>query len=124
MKILSSPRAADLERMNTEELRDNFLIDDLFVPGHIRLAYTDLDRLIAGGIVPQTEIEFPAFRELGTSYFTERREVGIINIGDEGLITAGDQSYPMNHLDCLYIGTGEERVRFQPARADRRRSIF
>ena len=112
MKILSSPRPADLERMNTEELRAHFLIDNLFVPGHVHMAYTDLDRLIAGGIVPQTEIEFPAFRELGTSYFTERREVGIINIVEEGLITAGDQSYPMNHLDCLYIGTGEERVTF------------
>lgn len=98
--------------MNTEEVREHFLVEDLFVPGHIRMAYTGLDRLIVGGVMPETEIELPALRETGTGYFTERREVGVINIGDKGVVAAGRQSYELDHLDCLYIGTGEERVTF------------
>ncbi len=112
MKILSSPRAADVHHLDTDELRAHFLIDSLFAPGEMRLVYTDLDRLIVGGVAPQSGIELPVRRELGTSYFTERREVGVINIGDKGVISVGDRNCEMDHLDCLYIGTGEEHVTF------------
>jgi 4-deoxy-L-threo-5-hexosulose-uronate ketol-isomerase len=112
MKILSPPCAEEVGSLTSAELRDRFLIESLFVPGQLNLTYTNLDRLIVGSILPEAEIVLPGFRELGTSYFTERREIGVLNIGQAGMIAVGEESYGMNRLDCLYIGTGEERVTF------------
>jgi 4-deoxy-L-threo-5-hexosulose-uronate ketol-isomerase len=101
--------------MTTGQIRARLLIDGLFTPGAIEMVYTDLDRLIAGGIMPGDQIALPAFEELGSSYFTERREIGIINIGDAGEVRAGGISYPLGHLDCLYIGVGEPDISFRNA---------
>ena len=43
------PDAAAL--MGTDELRQNVLIEDLFVPGQIKLTYSHDDRMIVGGAV-------------------------------------------------------------------------
>jgi 4-deoxy-L-threo-5-hexosulose-uronate ketol-isomerase len=99
--------------MTTEELRRHFLIDGLFTPGGVEMVYTDLDRLIAGGVMPDGEVELPAYEELASSYFTERRELGVINIGDPGEVRVGCSTYPLGHLDCLYIGIGEPQISFR-----------
>ena len=63
------------------------------------MVYTDLDRLIPGGIMPDREVGLPAYEELASSYFRERRELGVINIGEPGEITVGRSTYPLAHLD-------------------------
>lgn len=100
--------------MSTEELRQAFLVDRLFAPGEVRLVYTDLDRMIVGGVVPREEMRLNGSRELGTAYFTERREVGVINLGGLGTVRVGGKAFELERLDCLYIGCGEEDVRFEP----------
>ena len=68
--------------LDTEDLRRNFLIEDLFVPGEVSMTYSHVDRMIAGGIVPtDKDLSLPVGKELGTDYFLQRREMGIINIG-------------------------------------------
>lgn len=100
--------------MTTRELREAFLIDSLFQSGELRLSYIDLDRAVVGMAVPQEKaIALPAESELRAQYFTERRELGALNIGAGGTIEVEGKSYSMENLDCLYIGRGNAQVLFR-----------
>lgn len=112
------PRPAELVRMNSEEIRDAFLLADLFTPDEFRITLTDADRLAGGGIIPASPIRLPAPSVFGTSYFTERRELGVFNIGSKGLVQADGERFELEQFDCLYIGAGTEEVVFEPAGGD------
>lgn len=114
MKLHYSPSPAEANVLGTEELRAAFLIGDLFQPGAVTAHYTDLDRMIVGAAVPTTApLGLPNAKETGTSFFLERREIGILNIGAAGAIVVGGKRYAMDPLDCLYIGLGERDVSFE-----------
>jgi len=105
-------------RMNTAELRDSYLVDSIFVPGEIHFHYIDVDRTVAGGAVPTTTpLKLGTYEQLRAAYFTERRELGVLNIGGPGVVTAGGQRFGMAKLDCLYIGRGTADVVFESADA-------
>lgn len=100
-------------RMTSEEIRETFLIEELYVPGELRLAYVDLDRAVAGMAAPvDGPISLPSDPALRANYFTERRELGALNIGGGGMIHVNGESYGLDNLDCLYIGRGNEQVSF------------
>jgi 4-deoxy-L-threo-5-hexosulose-uronate ketol-isomerase len=100
-------------RMNTDELRETFLIQSLYEPGKLQLDYVDLDRAVVGFAAPlEAPIALPTYPELRAEYFTERRELGALNIGDAGTITVEGKSYDLNNLDVLYIGRGNKQVTF------------
>lgn len=106
-------------RMTPEELREGFLVSDLFHEGELTYVASDLDRVILGGAVPTAEpLAVTAPPETGTDQLTERREVGILNIGGPGTATVGGEEYEMKPLDCLYVGRGAEQVRLASASAD------
>lgn len=113
MSTVWSPRAEELDLLSTASLRESFLVEDLFEPGALKMVATDLDRMTVGGAMPMGELSLPAFREFGTSYFTERRELGIINIGAPGAVRVGAETYSLDLLDCLYIGKGQPEIAFQ-----------
>jgi 4-deoxy-L-threo-5-hexosulose-uronate ketol-isomerase len=113
MKLHYFPTPEATNTLSTEELRARFLLGGLFQPGAITAHYTDLDRMITGAALPTTgSLSLPSAKETGTSYFLERREVGILNLGAEGLVRVGGTTYPLGPLDCLYIGQGEKDVLF------------
>lgn len=113
MKLHYFPTPESANILSTEELRGRFLIGDLFKPGALTAHYTDLDRMIVGAAVPAGEsLELPTVKETGTSFFLERREIGILNLGHEGLVRVGATPYALGHLDCLYVGQGEQDVLF------------
>jgi 4-deoxy-L-threo-5-hexosulose-uronate ketol-isomerase len=100
-------------RMTTEELRDTFLLDSLFEPGQLHLNYVDLDRAVVGFAAPlDAPIALPTDPALRAEYFTERRELGALNIGCAGVITVEGKSYDLDNLDLLYIGRGNKQVSF------------
>jgi len=100
--------------MDTEELRETFLLEGMFEAGGIELAYVDLDRAVIGSAVPTTDaLHLQTQPELRSEFFLERREMGVLNVGGKGLVTVNDTSYPMGKLDCLYVGRGTRRVRFE-----------
>ncbi len=103
-----------VERMNTEELRDEFLINNLFQAGKLSLVYSHIDRVIVGGAVPtDSAVKLEASKhDLAADYFLERREIGIINIGGGGSISADGDSYSLAKQDGLYIGKGVQEVLF------------
>jgi 4-deoxy-L-threo-5-hexosulose-uronate ketol-isomerase len=105
-------------RMTTQEIRDTFLVDGLFHAGALHMAYVDLDRAVIGMAAPlEMPLELPASVELRANYFTERRELGALNIGGAGVIHVGGSSYSLENLDVLYIGRGNADVRFESASA-------
>jgi 4-deoxy-L-threo-5-hexosulose-uronate ketol-isomerase len=94
-----------------EKLREAFLLQDLFVAGSVTLRHVDLDRVVLGGIVPTDtalRLEAPAF--LASEYFTERRELGLLNVGAAGRITVDGTAYEMAPRDMLYVGRGSRDI--------------
>ena len=118
MKTRYSRDPQSFARMNTAEIRDEFLVDDLFVPGEIKLVYSNVDRMIVGSAVPISQpLSLEAGAELRAEYFAERREIGVFNIGESGSITVDSQEYKMAHQEMLYIGRGSKEVSFSSADA-------
>ncbi|MBL0158248.1 MAG: 5-dehydro-4-deoxy-D-glucuronate isomerase [Bryobacterales bacterium] len=107
------PRAEEIDSLSTSALRQSFLLEHLFQSGQLNLIPTDLDRLAVGAAMPIGELRLPSCREFGTAYFTERREIGIINIGAPGVVRVGAQSYTLELLECLYVGIGEPEISFE-----------
>jgi 4-deoxy-L-threo-5-hexosulose-uronate ketol-isomerase len=114
MKTYSMADPVRYPQMTTAQLRETFLIDSLFEPGAIHLNYIDLDRAVAGMAAPQeTPLTLPCDADLRADYFTERRELGALNIGGSGTIRVGVESYAVENLDVLYIGRGNSGVTFE-----------
>ncbi|OFI37971.1 5-dehydro-4-deoxy-D-glucuronate isomerase [Arthrobacter sp. SW1] len=105
-----------LPGFDSKELRSRYLVEDIFVPGEVTAVYTHHDRIVLGGAVPAgKELPLPAFEELRSDYFLANREIGIINIGGTGTVTAGDDTFTLPHGACLYVGRGTRNVVFADA---------
>lgn len=113
MRLHRTPDERSYARMNTEELRQAFLLDNLFLPGRIELVYTDLDRAVVGGAVPLDKpLALDAGEELKAAYFCERREIGVLNVGGAGRVTVDGAEYALGARDMLYVGRGAKSVVF------------
>lgn len=111
LRTASSPK--DVKHYDTERLREEFLVDDLFVPNEIRLVYSHIDRIIFGGAMPVDEVlKLEAGDELRAKYFLERRELGLINIGGDGVVSADGVDYEIGPRDGLYLGRGTKDISF------------
>lgn len=100
-------------RMNTEELRDTFLIDSLFQEGKINLNYCEVERGVVGSAVPiDAALNLTTCPELAADYFCQRREMGVLNLGGSGSITVDGDIFSLGNLDCLYIGQGTQSISF------------
>jgi 4-deoxy-L-threo-5-hexosulose-uronate ketol-isomerase len=104
--------------MGTDELREHFLVEDLFQQGQTRMVYSYYDRLIIAGVVPREPLALAVDEKIiGASHLLERREMGIINIGAAGAITVDGTVFKMAPRDGLYIGMGAREIAFQSADA-------
>lgn len=104
---------ADISHYDTKQLREQFLMTKLFNPGDILLTYTYNDRMIFGGVTPTNEpLEIKLDKQLGVDFFLQRRELGVINIGEAGTITIDGQAETMVKHDGFYVGMGAEHVQF------------
>jgi 4-deoxy-L-threo-5-hexosulose-uronate ketol-isomerase len=113
MKLLQMADEVRYPRMTTAELRATFLIEDLFTPGAVQLVYVDLDRTVIGSAVPlDTELALHSPAELRATWFTERREIGILNIGGAGTVRVGGSAFTLANRDALYVARGDQPVSF------------
>jgi 4-deoxy-L-threo-5-hexosulose-uronate ketol-isomerase len=116
MKMLQMVDDVRYRTMTTDELRETFLLSDLFQPGQICLTYVDLDRTVIGSAVPVDKpLTLPSPDALRAAFFTERRELGILNIGSAGTVTVNGTAYELQTLDALYVGRGDEEISFSSA---------
>ncbi len=103
----------ELKSYDTTKLRQRFLIEELFADNTIQLVYSHYDRLIMGGAKPMGgQVKLETFDALKSTYFLERREIGIINVGDTGEVKVDGKSYLLKNKEALYIGRGIEEVLF------------
>lgn len=111
LRTAVSPR--DVKTYTTQRLREEFLIQGLFVPGEIKLVYSHIDRIITGSATPaESPLELTAGDELRAKYFCERRELGVINIGGKGTITVDGKVYTVDYKEGMYIGMGTQKIVF------------
>jgi 4-deoxy-L-threo-5-hexosulose-uronate ketol-isomerase len=102
--------------MNTSQLRRNFLIEKVFEEDAIHLTLSFYDRYISGGAMPVNRaIELPNPGNLKASYFLERREMGIINVGGKGTVETDDEKYELDFKEALYISKETKKVKFYSA---------
>jgi len=118
MDVRYLPTPEHFKRMNTQEVRQRFLIEQAFRSGEINLTYSHVDRMVIGSIVPaNSAIALEAGKELAADYFHERRETGVFNIGNTGSVTVDGTGYTVANKEMLYIGRGSKAVSFSSAEA-------
>ncbi|WP_026473291.1 5-dehydro-4-deoxy-D-glucuronate isomerase [Alkaliflexus imshenetskii] len=102
---------ADAKNYDTERLRKDFLVEDLFSSGIIKVVYSMYDRFIVGGAMPtKAGSKLEPFEELKAQYFLQRREIGFINVGGPAVIKADDVEYKLGYKEALYLGSGNQNV--------------
>jgi 4-deoxy-L-threo-5-hexosulose-uronate ketol-isomerase len=101
--------------MTQDDLRKTFLIESLFAPDAIPMVYSDIDRSITGTAVPVRKSLklLSSKKEMAAEYFTERREIGVINIGGKGVIAVDRKKFKMNYKDALFIGRESKEIFFE-----------
>jgi 4-deoxy-L-threo-5-hexosulose-uronate ketol-isomerase len=113
MEVRYAGSPIEAKTFTTERLREEFLIESLFVQGKLKIVYSHYDRVVMGGAIPtDAPLKLEGSQTLQTEYFLERREVGIINIGAKGKVVVDGEEYELNKRDCLYVGLGKEEVTF------------
>jgi 4-deoxy-L-threo-5-hexosulose-uronate ketol-isomerase len=107
----------DFQSYDTNKIRENFLMTNLFQPDQIVHYYTHYDRLIVGGVMPVSRpISLSTTPELKADFFLQRREIGIINVGAPGVISVDGKDFSLKSKEALYIGRGSREVIFHPSK--------
>ncbi|MCI5524094.1 MAG: 5-dehydro-4-deoxy-D-glucuronate isomerase [Treponema sp.] len=117
MDVRYSTGKEPFKRMTTDELRKEFLIQNIFKADDVSGVYSHVDRIVTLGAMPvnekiNLEKNIDAMKDFGVNFFLERRELGIINIGQEGKVEVDGTEYTLNHFDALYIPMGTKQVLF------------
>lgn len=113
MEIRNAAHPQDVKNYDTDRLRNDFLIQSLFQENIVKTVYSHIDRIIVGGVVPTKTITLEAGTEIRAEYFLQRREMGIINIGEAGKVIVDGEVYLLEHYDGMYIGMGAKEIVFE-----------
>ena len=106
----------DARHYDTARLRHDFLIETIFKANEVNMVYSMYDRMVVGGAMPVGEVlTLEAIAPLRSQFFTERREVGIFNVGGPGIVSVGEETFELGFKEALYIGRGNREVRFASA---------
>ncbi len=112
IRYAAHPR--DAKNYDTARLREDFLIEKLFAADEVNMVYSMYDRMIVGGAMPVKEaLKLEAIDPLKAPFFLTRRELGIFNVGGEGIVRAGDKEYKLGYKEALYLGRGDRDVFFE-----------
>ena len=111
--ILRACHPDDVKKYDTEQLRSHFMMPKVMEENVINLTYSMYDRIIYGGVVPTTVVELETIDPLKAEYFLERRELGVINVGGDGIVNVDGKDYELHFKDALYVGRGNKKVTFR-----------
>ncbi|WP_042859931.1 5-dehydro-4-deoxy-D-glucuronate isomerase [Dickeya sp. NCPPB 3274] len=118
MQVRQSIHSDHARQLDTAGLRREFLIEHIFDADACTMTYSHIDRIIVGGVMPVHQavtIGEDVGKQLGVSYFLERRELGAINIGGAGVVSVDGERYEIGHEEAIYIGKGARDIRFTSA---------
>ncbi|QKJ86997.1 4-deoxy-L-threo-5-hexosulose-uronate ketol-isomerase [Paramixta manurensis] len=122
MHVRQSIHSDHAKQLDTDGLRREFLIEKIFDADNYTMTYNHIDRIIIGGVMPvhqSVTIGSEVGKQLGVSYFLERRELGVINIGGPGLIEVDGKTWEIGHQEALYVGMGAQSVVFKSSDASK-----
>ena len=112
-QVRYSSHPSDVKHYDTAKLREHFLVNNLFMPDESNLVYTHFDRLVIGGIMPVNDsVRLDSIPPLRSEYFTERRELGIFNVGGKGIVKVDGEAFILEYKEALYLGQGKRNVVF------------
>ena len=118
VKVFQATHPDMIVGLDTARLRSHYLLTDMFVSDEVQLNYSHVERFIVGGAMPaHRALSLEAVKEAGSNPFLARRELGVINIGGAGRITADGREYSMKQRDGLYVAMGSASVSFESADA-------
>ena len=119
-KVQTACHPLDVKHYDTERLRSSFLMEKVMAADEINLTYTLYERMIYGGAMPVNKVlSLDAFYELKAEHFLDRRELGVINVGGDGIVTVDGKEYPMKYKEALYVGCGKKEVTFKSVDAQK-----
>lgn len=120
MDVRQGIHSAHAKTMTTEELRRQFLVEQIFIPGQVTMTYSHIDRIVVGGVCPTDKpLAIEAGKEFGVDYLLERRELGTINIGGPGTVSVDGTDYDLATEDGLYVPMGTKELSFRSKDAAR-----
>jgi len=102
-------------QLNTQGLRREFLVEDIFQANEISMTYSHIDRIVFGGVMPVTSsltFSDEVGKQFGGEFFLERRELGMINIGGPGKVNVDGTIYEIGGEEALYVGKGARELSF------------
>lgn len=112
--ILRACHPDDVKHYDTKQLRSHFMMPKVMEEDKINLTYCLYDRLVYGGVIPVAkEMTLETIDPLKADYFLQRRELGVINIGGDGIVTVDGKEYELHFKDALYVGRGKKNVTFR-----------
>ena len=113
-KVQTARHYDDVKGYDTAKLRSSFLMEKVFAADEINVTYSMYDRMVYGGVFPVSkELSLEPFLELKAEHFLDRRELGVINIGGDGVVTVDGKEYAMKFKEALYVGLGKKEVKFR-----------
>lgn len=119
MEIRFAANPVDAGQYTTERLRKDFLVEKVMESDHIHFVYSHYDRVMAGGAVPTTKnLQLETYPALKSAFLLERRELGIINVGNTGMVAVEGQEFTLENKECLYVGKGNAAVVFKSKNAN------
>ncbi|MCU0393330.1 MAG: 5-dehydro-4-deoxy-D-glucuronate isomerase, partial [Thermoflexibacter sp.] len=114
MEIRHTLSQKETQSLDSQELRDNFLIQNLSEIDQINMVYSHYDRVVIGVALPVSpSLALPTYPNLKADFFLQRREMGIINLGGKGTVVIENEAFELDKLDCLYVGRGVPNVSFK-----------
>ncbi len=119
MEIRHAISPLEFKSMDTDSTRKQFLVEDLFVPDKKKLIYSHIDRIIVGGVCPtEKSLGLEGGKEMGSEFFLERRELGIINVGQAGVVSVDGNEHELQYKEGLYVGAGNREIAFSSSDPD------
>ncbi|MES2776606.1 MAG: 5-dehydro-4-deoxy-D-glucuronate isomerase [Bacteroidota bacterium] len=119
LPVLQAVHPEDFKQYCTETIRQRFLMEALVKDDTINFVYSHYERMITGLAKPVTKaLTLDTYENLRAETFLERREMGIINVGGDGTVTADGEKYSLQKLDCVYVGKGVKEVSFESVAGD------
>ncbi|KEI69315.1 5-dehydro-4-deoxy-D-glucuronate isomerase [Endozoicomonas elysicola] len=119
MNVREPVHSEHAKAFDTQQLREHFLIEEVMVADKINLTYSHIDRIIAGGCMPVSRaISLEAGKEIGADFFLERRELGAINIGGDGIVLIDGTEYLIGSREAIYVGKGTREISFLSLNSD------
>ena len=112
-EVRYSSHPADAKGWDTKRLRDEHLIQNLFLENTVSMVYSLYDRIITGGAMPKGEtLILEAIDPIKAPFFLHRRELGVFNVGGKGSVAVGNIKFDLGYKEALYIGSGDREVTF------------